>query len=183
MNCKAFHGAAGCSLKPRALLLSFFLSCLLGRVVEEQFLYPVIAGTVIQQNQRRQGEIFMLFPDVSLKNAQAFPVEMLIIQVQNPALSTGHVTLWSWLTHCHHTQAPQAWSESQQNLTDFTCLGLKKTKLRKAAFLLPSHLGRRKLPMAQCYSSHFRWISISFIEQLSISQTRAIVQEWRKHQT
>ena len=93
VNCKAFCGGAGCSLKLRALLLSFFLSCLLGRVAEEQFMYPVIAGTVIQQNQTRQGEIFTLFPAVSLKNAQTFPVETLIIQVQKPAVSTGQITL------------------------------------------------------------------------------------------
>ena len=96
-KCRVFCGAAGCSPKPRALPFSFFLFCLLGRVVEEQFLYPGLARTVVQQNQTRQGEIFTLFPAASLKNAQTFPVETLVIQVHNPAVSTGQITVWSWL--------------------------------------------------------------------------------------
>lgn len=90
-------GAAACSLRPRALLLPFLLSCLLGRAVEERFLCPVVAGTAIQQNQTGPGEIFTLSPAASLKNAQTCPVEILVIQVQNPAVSRAQITLWSWL--------------------------------------------------------------------------------------
>lgn len=72
-------------------------------------------------------------------------------------------------TFCHHTQARQAWSESQKNLTDFTCFGLKKIKLRNAAFLLPSHLWQRGFTPPPYYDSPFWWFSISFFEQLSVS--------------
>lgn len=50
--------------------------------------------------------------------------------------------------YCHYTQIPQAWSESQKNLTDFTCSGHKKIKLRNASFILPSHLWQGEFPMA-----------------------------------
>lgn len=53
---RARCGRWPCSLKPRALLLPFLLSCLLGRAAEERFLRPVVAGTAIQQNQTRPGE-------------------------------------------------------------------------------------------------------------------------------
>lgn len=61
--------------------------------------------------------------------------------------STNNIVIMT-KTYCHHPQAPQAWSESQQNLTDFTCLGHKKMKLRQSAFLLPFQLPQRGLPMA-----------------------------------
>lgn len=108
-----------------------------------------------------------------------FPVETCIIQVQNPAVTTGQITLWSWLILFVITSKhPQAWSESQKNLTDFTCLGHKKTQLRNAAFLL-SHLWQRGFTPPPRYNSHFWWFNVSFFEQLSVSQTRAIVQEWK----
>lgn len=141
-------GAAGCSLERRVLLLSFFLACLLGRGAEEQILSPVIAGTVIQQNP--------LSCCVS-EGCPNFPCWDAHYPSTNPGCiyRTNNIVIMT-NSYCLHTQAPPAWSESQQNLTDLTCLGHKKIKLRN---LLVSYLLTcDRVPVASLpFSSHFWW--------------------------
>lgn len=123
--------------------------------------------------------------DLSPEECPELPAETHNIQVQNPAVSIGQITPWSWLILlCLHTQAPQAWAENQKNLTGFTYLGHKKKKAEECCFS-PTFSPVAKnisngFTSPPCYNSHFRWFSLSFLEQLSVSQTRAIVQEWKK---
>lgn len=76
-------------------------------------------------------------------------------------------------TYCHHTQAPQTWSESQKNLTDFTCFGHKKIKLRNAAF---SYL-------LTCDKENFQWLHSPSMLQLSLLVIQPFILWATKHFT